>query len=304
MSDQTVIPPVPPDTKVVPASVSPVVDTTPDLVQPVAFANTELPDVLELRNVGVTYDGGKKWVIKGCNLLIEDVPNRGQIDVILGASGCGKSTLLRFFTGLQKPTVGEVLIKGNKLNRRDAIAMVFQQYSSLPHLTVLENVELGLKFRGVAKKERQERAMVMIQKVGLEGHEHKFAQYPTLSGGQLQRVAIARSMMANPEIFMMDEPFGALDTKTRRDMQLLVSEMYDTLQPTIVFVTHDIAEAVFLADRIHIMRANPGMIWKTFAIDLPDHRGREIFYDQHFIEQVRMVEDALLAVQATSKVAH
>ena len=132
--------------------------------------------------------------------------------------------------------------------------MVFQQYSSLPWMTVLENVGLALKFQGVSKDERNERAMELIRLVGLEGHEYKYAQYPTLSGGQLQRVAIARSLLASPEILLMDEPFGALDIKTRLSMQDLLTNIWHQFQSTIVFVTHDISEAVYLADDIYIMK--------------------------------------------------
>ncbi|MCL4153378.1 UNVERIFIED_CONTAM: hypothetical protein GTU68_021521, partial [Idotea baltica] len=134
-------------------------------------------------------------------------------------SGAGKSTILRYIANLQQPTEGTVKVKGKAVSDSERVSMVFQQYSSLPWMTVLDNVALALRYQGVSRSERDDRAMELIKMVGLEGHEQKFAQYPTLSGGQLQRVAIARSLLANPEILLMDEPFGALDIKTRLQMQ-------------------------------------------------------------------------------------
>ena len=176
------------------------------------------------------------------------------------------------------------------------VSMVFQRYSSLPWLTVLENVALALRFKGIAKKERQEQAMDIIKKVGLDGHENKFAQYPTLSGGQLQRVAIARSIVANPEILLMDEPFGALDINTRLQMQDLLSELWTEFHPTVLFVTHDISEAVYLGDEIYIMKSQPSHFVKHIEIDLPLIRGREMKRDPKFMELVHHVEDSMVEV--------
>jgi NitT/TauT family transport system ATP-binding protein len=126
------------------------------------FKNTDLPDIIEIRNVDQTYDNGKSYVLKDCNFLIEDKPNQGQFVILLGPSGCGKSTLLRYIAGLQTPTKGEIYIHQKLRSNEDRIGMVFQQYSSFPWMTVLENVELGLKFKGIPEKERQEKAMEMI----------------------------------------------------------------------------------------------------------------------------------------------
>jgi len=257
---------------------------------------TTYSSIIELRNVGQTYDNGNNWVIKNANLVIPDKPAQGEFVVLLGMSGCGKSTILRYVAGLQKPTEGEVLIHGKPIEVAPRVSMVFQQYSSLPWLTVLDNVALSLSYKGVAAKERRERAMDIIKKVGLSGHENKFAQYPTLSGGQLQRVAIARSMVANPEILLMDEPFGALDINTRLQMQELLGELWLEFHPTVIFVTHDISEAVYLGDDIYIMRANPGQFEQHIHVDLPFERARGIKRDPHFIELVHEVEDKMVAV--------
>jgi NitT/TauT family transport system ATP-binding protein len=175
--------------------------------------------------------------------------------------------------------------------------MVFQQYSSFPWMTVLENVELGLKYKGVPEKERREKAMEMIQIVGLEGHHRKYAQYPSLSGGQLQRVAIARSLLVNPEIILMDEPFGALDTNTRLKMQDFLISVWDRVHPTIILVTHDISEAVYLGDDIYIMGTAPSKIIEHMHVDLPTDRTKEIKRSQKFTDLVFYLEDRMMGFE-------
>lgn len=263
----------------------------------VNFKNSDLPDIVELRNIKQTYDGGKTHILSDLNLLIEDKPGQGQFVVILGASGCGKSTILRYIAGIQKPSEGEVFIKGKPRSDEDRIGMVFQQYSSFPWMSVVENVALGLKFKGEPKKAREDKAREMIKIVGLEGQEQKFAKYPTLSGGQLQRVAIARSLLANPEIILMDEPFGALDIYTRLKMQDFLIDIYDKVHPTIVLVTHDISEAVYLADDILLMSANPGQIAEVIHTELPNERNRALKRTKGFMDMVHDIEDHMTALQ-------
>ncbi len=262
--------------------------------------NVTLDNIIELRGIGQSYDNGQNWIIKDFDLLIEDKPAQGQFVVILGMSGSGKSTILRYISGLQKPTEGQVLIKGKPIDNNTHISMVFQQYSSLPWMTVLDNVGLALRYQGVSKKERDERAMEMVKLVGLEGHEKKFAMYPTLSGGQLQRVAIARSLIANPEILLMDEPFGALDIKTRIQMQELLLDIWEKFNSTIIFVTHDVSEAVYLGDDIYIMKSAPSYIVEHIAVDLPIPRKRDIKRDPHFMDLVHEVEDLMIKVSTYS----
>lgn len=258
--------------------------------------NPAFENIIELKNISQTYDGGKNWIIQDLNLIIEDKPGQGQFACILGMSGSGKSTLLRYIAGLQEPSKGEVLIKGKPVSDDNRVSMVFQQYSSLPWMTVLDNVGLALRFKGISKKERDLKAMEILELVGLAGHEKKYAQYPTLSGGQLQRVAIARSLLANPDILLMDEPFGALDIRTRIQMQDLLSEIWEKFHSTILFVTHDISEAVYLGDDIYILKSQPSHIVEKVEIDLPLKRNRETKRDPRYTEIVHHVEDTMIKV--------
>ncbi len=261
----------------------------------IVFENTSLRDVIELKNVTHTFDG-KRNVIEDFNLLIEDYSDHGQFVVILGVSGCGKSTILNFIAGLLKPTSGEILFSNEPAKR--SFPMVFQRYSSLYWRTVLENVLLPLEIKGTITKEGKDRAMTMLEKVGLQDHANKFASDLLLSGGQLQRIAIARALMEDPEIMLMDEPFGALDVYTRAKMQLLLQDIWEPSNITIIFVTHDIQEAVFLGDDIYIMDANPGRIVDHYKVDLPLHRERSIRRDAKFIHLVGELEDRLFELNS------
>jgi NitT/TauT family transport system ATP-binding protein len=258
------------------------------------FSNRE--NIIEMRGIGQSYDGGQNWIIKDLDFLIENKPDQGQFVAILGMSGCGKSTLLRFIAGLQKPSEGKVLLNGKEVSKDVRASMVFQQYSSLPWMTVLDNVALALRYQGVSKKERNDKAREMLELVGLAGHENKYAQYPTLSGGQLQRVAIARSLLANPEILLMDEPFGALDIKTRLKMQDLLSDIWHKFNSTIIFVTHDISEAVYLAEDIYIMKYAPSKFVEHIKVDLPLERNRQVKRNPRYTELVHHVEDVMIRV--------
>ncbi len=260
------------------------------------FKDTELKNIIELRGITQSYDNGETVIIKDLNFLIEDKPAQGQFVVILGMSGCGKSTILRYIAGLQEPTAGSVLVNGQPVGADNRVSMVFQQYSSLPWMTVLDNVGLALRYKGVPKKERDEKAMELIELVGLAGHEHKFAQYPTLSGGQLQRIAIARSLIANSDILLMDEPFGALDIQTRIQMQDLLLSILHRFHSTIIFVTHDISEAVYLGDDIYIMKSAPSHFVEHIKVDLPLERSRDTKREQRFVDLVREVEDRMISV--------
>ncbi|MEM6698015.1 MAG: ABC transporter ATP-binding protein, partial [Bacteroidota bacterium] len=237
-------------------------------------------------------------IIKDLSFLVEDKPSQGQFVVLMGMSGCGKSTVLRYVAGLQQPTTGTVMVNGKLIDSSQRVSMVFQRYSSLPWMTVLDNVALALKYKGISKKEREDKAREMIELVGLAGHEDKFAQYPTLSGGQLQRIAIARSMIANPDILLMDEPFGALDVNTRLQMQDLLLDLWHKFHPTIVFVTHDISEAIYLGDDVYIMKSPPSKVVEHLHVDLPFERNRETKRATRFMELVHELEDKMVQVAA------
>jgi NitT/TauT family transport system ATP-binding protein len=255
-----------------------------------------MDNIIELKGIRQSYDGGQSYIIKDLDLLVEDKPAQGQFIVILGMSGCGKSTLLRYMAGLQEPTEGHVRVLGKPVDKNNRVSMVFQRYSSLPWMTVLDNVGLALRYKGISKEEREDRAMELITKVGLAGHEKKYAQYPTLSGGQLQRVAIARSLLANSEVMLMDEPFGALDIKTRLQMQDLLLDLWNEFHTTVVFVTHDIAEAVFLGDDIYIMKSAPSKFVEHIHVDLPLERHRATKRNPRYTELVHEVEDRMIRV--------
>jgi NitT/TauT family transport system ATP-binding protein len=265
---------------------------------------TAANNIIELKHISQWYkreNGQKTVVIEGLDLLIEDVPKKGQFICLLGPSGCGKSTLLRYIAGLQKPSEGEVLLYGKPRNPDDHVGMVFQQYSSFPWLTVLDNVTLALEIKGVPRKERREKAMAYIQACELEEHSDKYAQYPILSGGQLQRVAIARSLVSNPNLLLMDEPFGALDVNTRLKMQDMLLGIWEKLwrindATTIVFVTHDIPEAVYLATDIYVMQADPGKIAHHIAIELPFDKTRQVKRDPRFVQYVYNIEDKMMSL--------
>jgi len=245
-------------------------------------------DIINLVNINQVYKDHTpaNVVFKDFNLDIKDIKDAGQFITLMGKSGCGKSTLLRYISGLQVPTSGEVYIYGKKRTEKDRIPMVFQQYTSFEWKTVLQNVALPLILKGVPKDEANDKAMDMIKIVGLDGHENKWAKYPILSGGQLQRVAIARNLVVNPQILLMDEPFGALDTVTRKQIQVFLRSLFENakIDPTVVFVTHSESEAVFLSSDIYILDSGPANIRHHMKIDLPAHRTDSIRYSTEFTD--------------------
>jgi NitT/TauT family transport system ATP-binding protein len=251
---------------------------------------SNLTDIINLVNINQVYSDSTppNVVFKDFNLDIKDFKDRGQFITLMGKSGCGKSTLLRYISGLQEPSSGDVYIYGKKRTSNDRIPMVFQQYTSFEWKTVLQNVALPLILKKVPKDEANDRAMDMIKIVGLNGHENKWAKYPILSGGQLQRVAIARNLVVNPQILLMDEPFGALDTITRKQIQLFLRSIFENakLDPTVIFVTHSESEAVFISSDIYILDSGPATIRHHFKIDLPEVRDEKVRYSSDFTEYV------------------
>jgi len=254
-------------------------------------------DIINLVNISQIYSDHTppNVVFKDFNLDIKDIKSQGQFITIMGKSGCGKSTLLRYISGLQEPTSGEVYIYGKKRTDKDRIPMVFQQYTSFEWKTVLQNVALPLILKGISADEANEKAMDMIKIVGLEGHEKKWAKYPILSGGQLQRVAIARNLVVNPQILLMDEPFGALDTVTRKQIQIFLRSIFENakIDPTVIFVTHSESEAVFLSTDIYILDSGPATVRHHFKIDLPLNRDDSVRYSSEFTNYVNKLGSLL-----------
>ena len=213
---------------------------------------------LVLEDVGKVFQlrGGEQIeAIRGVSFGMKE----NEVCVILGPSGCGKSTVLRMVAGLEDPTSGRLLLDGHEISGPDSDrGMVFQTYTSFDWQTVQDNVEYGMRLNGVPKKERREKAAHYIDLVGLT----RFADvYPNqLSGGMKQRVAIARTLANDPELVLMDEPFGALDAQTRWHMQELMMSIVESTRTSVLMVTHDIEEAIFLADRIEFMSRHPGSI--------------------------------------------
>ncbi|MCR3883178.1 ABC transporter ATP-binding protein [Methanotrichaceae archaeon M04Ac] len=204
---------------------------------------------------------------------------------LLGPSGCGKTTLLRIMAGLEKATSGAVLLDGAPIEGPGPQrGMVFQEYSLFPWRTIIDNVAFGLELRGVPKDERREKARRYINAVGLEGFENSYPH--ELSGGMKQRVAIVRALVNNPRALFMDEPFGALDAQTRNVMQSELLRIWQEQQKTVVFVTHSVDEAIYLADRVVIMSARPGRISEIIDIEIPRPRIRTSAEVNRFRERI------------------
>ncbi|MFO1397449.1 MAG: ABC transporter ATP-binding protein [Burkholderiales bacterium] len=190
---------------------------------------------------------------------------------ILGPSGCGKSTLLRIVAGLDRPTTGRVLLDGQPVTGPGAErGMVFQSYTLFPWLTVRQNVCFGLRERGMSPKQQDEVAAHWLAKVGLEAFAHHYPKM--LSGGMQQRTAIARALANDPKILLLDEPFGALDNQTRGLMQELLLTIWEAERKTVLFVTHDIEESIFMASRVLVMSARPGRFKAEVAVPIPHPR--------------------------------
>ncbi len=227
--------------------------------------------MLILKNVTRTFVSKENTInaLDKVNLEVKDE----EFICILGPSGCGKTTLLRIIAGLDKPTDGEVLLDGIRVDKpgQDR-GMVFQDYSLFPWRTVIDNIAFGLEVLGVDKKERYENAREYLELLDLEKFENSFPY--ELSGGMRQRIAIVRALINNPKLLLMDEPFGALDAQTRNIMQSELLRIWEKKHKTILFVTHSVDEAVYLADRIVVMSARPGTIKEIFNIDLPHPRIR------------------------------
>jgi sulfonate transport system ATP-binding protein len=223
--------------------------------------------MLILDRVGKTYPNGVR-ALDGVSLQVAP----GEILVVIGGSGCGKSTMLRAISGLDAPTLGRVVLNGMAITSpHEEIGIIFQEPRLLPWLRVADNVGFGLE--AYPKAERARRVSSALDRVGLT---EKARMWPReLSGGQAQRVAIARALVPRPQVLLLDEPFSALDAFTRADLQDHLLDLWADLKPMLVMVTHDVEEAIVLADRIMVMRAHPGRVYEETACDLPRPRDRQ-----------------------------
>lgn len=223
--------------------------------------------------------GDKTTALAEVNLTIKE----NEFITILGPSGCGKSTLLRIVGGLEEQTTGRVLLDGGEVSGpSEERGFVFQSYSLFPWLTVKENIEFGLKNKKVPLKEREEISKEYIDLIGLHGFSDHYPKQ--LSGGMQQRVAIARALANDPQILLLDEPFGALDNQTRSLMQESLLNIWEKTHKTILFVTHDVEEAIFLASRVLVMTSRPGKIKADIPIDLEYPRSYQLKSDPRFLE--------------------
>lgn len=236
---------------------------------------------IEIDNLSKVYQGraGAVTALQNTQLAI----GQNEFVCVVGPSGCGKTTLLNIIAGLENATTGTVKVE-NKLvtGPGKERGVVFQQYALFPWKTVLKNVEFGLKLRGLGAKERKERAEKYLELVGLKDFANAYPK--ELSGGMKQRVAIARAYAVEPEVLLMDEPFGALDAQTRAQLQEELLTTWEKEKRTIFFITHDVEEAVILAQRVIIMSARPGRIKEVIDVDIPYPRTQETKLSDRFVE--------------------
>lgn len=271
--------------------------------------------IVSFRNVNKIFNLGTPkefFALQNINFEIEDLPDVGEFIALVGPSGCGKSTVLNLIQGFQEvggPTTGEVLVRNRPVTGpgRDR-GMIFQKYSSFPHLTVLQNVMFGLELNreslGYSTMVMEKLSREMLAKVGMEGHEEKYPYQ--LSGGQQQRVAIARTLVLKPRIILMDEPFSALDEPTRIEMQQLITNLWEEVEATVFIVTHSIAEAVYLSDRIFMFKANPGRLVSQIPVmadDIGKHPGMsplEVQESKKFNDFLKQITDEFIRIGGTA----
>ena len=249
-------------------------------------------DQIRVQHLWMRYGGDTDGVVALAD--IDFTVRDGEFVAIVGPSGCGKSTLLRILAGLMPPTSGQAELAGSPIDgpRRD-IGVVFQSPVLFPWRTVLANAELPVDVQGLDRKAMRAKALELLTLVGLEGFESRYPR--ELSGGMQQRVSLVRALIHDPALLLMDEPFGALDAMTRETMHIELPRSWMERRKTIVFITHSIAEAVFLADRVLVMTPRPGKIGAELKIDLPRPRALDVVNTEIFGSYVRQIRAALNA---------
>ncbi|MGF1603091.1 MAG: ABC transporter ATP-binding protein [Thermosynechococcaceae cyanobacterium] len=237
---------------------------------------------------------------QGSLSVLEDIQlhvETGEFICVVGASGSGKSTLLRMVAGLDKPTSGLITVDGKTvIGPGPDRGMVFQRYTLYPWMTVAKNVEFGLQLQGFSKQERRERVAYYLDVVGLTAFAKALPK--ELSGGMKQRVAIARALACQPKILLMDEPFGALDVQTKETMQQFLLDLWERTGTSILMITHDVGEAVFLSQRIYVLTARPGMVQREIVVDLPLDRTYLVKREAKFQQYQDEIMDLLRATEA------
>jgi NitT/TauT family transport system ATP-binding protein len=246
--------------------------------------------ILQVRNISMIFPDGN-----GGLQALDDISfsvNAEKFVCVLGPSGCGKTTLLRLLAGLLSPTEGEVTFTDSSLTiPRHGVGMVFQKANLMPWRTVLENILLPLEIQQVPRQEALEKAQALVELVGLAGFEDSLPR--DLSGGMAQRVAIARALIHEPDLLLLDEPFGSLDALTRERMGSELTRIWQAKRKTVIMVTHSISESLFLADRVLVLSPRPGRLCLDLIVDLPRPRVEEIRYTPEFSALARQVRLAI-----------
>lgn len=246
--------------------------------------------LVECKNIGVVFGDGdaKVEAVKDVSVTVQP----GEFVSLIGPSGCGKSTMLSIVAGFSRPTRGQATLDGKVIDKPSSErGVVFQQYSLFPWLTVRKNVEFGLRMAGVPRSKREADARTLLGLAGLLAFENHYPDQ--LSGGMKQRIGIVRALATSPQVLLMDEPFGALDTQTRSVMQEILTNMWQQFRISVLFITHDIEESVFLSDRIYVMTARPGRIKAEIKVPLPRPRTAEMTRTKAFQDQVQQLKDLI-----------
>ena len=258
-------------------------------------------EVISIENLNHTFDKGTEHeytLFKDFNFSVKDIPGKPQVVSIMGGSGCGKSCLLRSVAGLMKVDSGDIKIYDRPLAEYGHIPMVFQAYSNYEWMTVLDNIALPMVLKGMKKAEAREKAKELVKLVGLEEHMNKYAKGSMLSGGQLQRISIARCLATGSQIMLLDEATGALDIKMKKEVQDLILKICreSELDMTILNVTHSVEEALYISNKVVILKANPCTIYKTVDVDYGENdmsRGQWVLESQLFSDYSKEVSGYL-----------
>ncbi|MEO8021514.1 ABC transporter ATP-binding protein [Polaromonas sp.] len=245
---------------------------------------------IEVRNLSMVFGSAQQRVHAINDVSLHVAP--GEFVSIIGPSGCGKSTLLNVVAGFSQATQGEALLDGRKITGPGSDrGVVFQQYSLFPWMSVRRNVEFGLKMQNVAPNRRETTARTLLGLAGLLAFENHYPDQ--LSGGMKQRVGIVRALATSPQVMLMDEPFGALDSQTRVVMQQILTNMWQRMRLSVLFITHDIEEAIFLSDRVYVMTARPGRIKAEIEIPLPRPRTAEMMSSMAFTQVLHKLRNLI-----------